>query len=259
MEGEVVNTEPTDGELAKPEPTIVINNQTVPLSKAEETLKQMEHNLKSGYDKKHQERTEQMKQALADDIKFYASHDQSEWGSYQTKVGAHIDLNSALAGVQPPAYTPEPTRYSMPEPDVFKENETIRNITNKVSTIEQRLAADEAARNEAAKNVVIESLRDAQNKFPYANVKSVSERLSNYFHANGVHPTPDVVRQFMKEENDFVMAKVNAVTSSGKPSVGDGITPPVTGAPPEKGRDKIPRLDDDKGMIDRIAKRLSTQ
>ena len=264
MESEVTTTEPTGGETTKPtEQMITINNREVPLSQAEQTLKQMEHDLKSGYDKRHQEKmteataqVKQMQDALAEDAIYYATHNMDDWRGYMPKTGAHIDLDSVMANVTPKTYEPEP-RTQMSEPNAFAENETIREVTNKVSALEQRLAREEAARNDTAKNIVVESLRESQAKFPYANVNSVGERLSHYYSVNGSYPTPDIVRKYMKEEHDFVKAQIDKATSSGKAVQGEGITPKVTGAVPEKDKPKLPRLDDAAGMTSFITKNYS--
>lgn len=224
---------------------IVLNGQEVEVPDIPDVvdkIKQMEHNLKSGYDKKLQAERDQLKGFLDYDTNWYSTHDTSEWGRYVPKLAA-----GEQGGYVDSSVTPEPTPKGTKMENAFDPD-----VQTKVNKLEAEIALLKEQRQreiELAKAAVNRTLTASKDEFKYADVDTVIAGLEAHFLKTGNHATPEEVRDIMRASHNHVakfVTKQTTTPATGVVAQPKSATPTASATPPTTtpGEKKTVPIDD---------------
>jgi hypothetical protein len=257
-----INTEDVVDDSKSAEPTIVINNQEVPISKAEQTLKEMEHNLKSGYDKnyqkqladvqaKAQEDVEKMQTALQEDIAFYRTHpNPEEWDAYEPKVyggrgfTGNPSANKSTVSTNNNANNP-----------VFNEAAKIPVLEQQLKELRDQLSGITTNAQESERIAAINTLNTMKKKYRYADPEMIKHSMERDFIQTGKHPTAAAIEDYFKKSDAHVRRYMNAGTSTTSSSAGTPSLPKVRDNNPAPSKNKVYPLDSED-LITIVAEKL---
>lgn len=259
-----------DGQTSKPaEPTVVINNRAVPVTEAPGVLRQMEHDLKSGYDRKLESERQAIKAALNADKQFYATTDPAAWEFYEPTVdggrgwvGQGEPVKAGQQSAAPTQSTQTKQERTMPTTQetptgtqatpAFNEGE-LAAIRTKQAELDKRLYEQDVAQSIRTRDALA-------TKYPDADISAVTAQMKAWDLEHGGQACPaDVVDQFMNQSHAFVSKRIEAVKAAlggqtGQPGAPKSATPPVAGGtPPTGGKAVTPKLSNPDAFADYIA------
>lgn len=242
-----------DASVAQPSETMVtINNRAVPISQAESVIGEMEHNLKSGYDRKLADERAALVAALDEDTTFYRDHaDRPDlWESYEPKVGGGRGFtgDAAQLTVAPTKPTQGLQSVQPAQQAAFGDQTKMAKLERDLATVRETLNSVVGYNNEVAKNAVIKTVGICQSKYPAADTEGVKAQLQVYYNRNNQrHATPEIVEDFMRQSNERMSKKFNIATPSNPtPNEPSSATPIVkSGVLPTTPSPKIPNMFND--------------
>lgn len=251
-----LNTEVTDDDVSggTDAQMVEVDGKKVPLADAANVLHQMEHDIRSNLDRKLAQERQATQIALAEDIEFYSTHDQSEWAQYEPKVNGgrgYVGTGTPKLATQP---AQQPAKEA-PKETPAKANPFVESPEAKeLRAIKERLDKRELNEAQAVFN-------EAKAKYPYADAESVDAVLKSFYITNGRHPDAATIRAEFKRSSDFVRSKLpkEAQTSTATPPAGTGgttATPKAGGASPKPAATKAPSILDGDAFGSYIRGRL---
>ena len=240
----------------EPEPTIIINNREVKISDAPEALKQMEHDIKSGFDKKLADERDAINDKLEYDINWYSTHDKKFWGNYNPTVdggnGYRGDAGMLTEITPNGGYdTVEPA--SQIKPNAFQSDPKMKALENKLSKLESIIANLQETNYRKGINEVITIRKGLEKKYPNADIISVNALLDSYFDVNKVHPSAAVIEKIMKERSQFVLDCHNRMTLVKPVEPQKTTTTPAGGGIPQAPKKPMHELGSDAMLKDIVA------
>lgn len=252
----------TTGGMPTEEPTIVVNDRTVKLSEAPQVLKEMEHSIKSGYDKKLAEERANTKALLDADIAWYASHpNPNYWAMYDPKVGGGSGFTGSEADLE------EAAKYPIPDEEQQMSNNTPQNSAQgafgkspEIAALEAKIAALEQQTNSVTQvtyqsevNRVAQERDNLMSKYGNADEQLVNLKLEKIWRETGAHPTRAVIEKIVKESHESTSKKIAAASvgteTKGRPSGTSSATPTVGGTPAAPDKPKPLSLERDKDTL----------
>jgi len=238
-------------EASKPElETITINNRQVTVPKdVANVVKEMEHDLKSGYDKiLDKERAELTKKenairdSLNEDLSWYSAHPKEAWGKYDSKVlgghgftGSEEDLKA----------TPQQATVSAPQNNTsFSDSTKVSTLEREIEELKKKMTTSEEVNFKRGEGDVVEARDTLLRKYPNADIDSVNDGLRNYFLTKGEHPNKIEVEKIIRKRHDTVSQIIQKSKEPPKAPI-----PPVRESTPIKKLEKVPRIDDIDGVV----------
>lgn len=207
MEDNMDNTGAVNSDNQPSVQTIRINNREVAITDAPEVLAQMEHDLKSGYNRKLEDERARTASNLRADTQWYSTHDPAEWGSYEPLVdGGRGWVGSGepkLAGQGPASQTSQSAQPVQNKPDPFAENQLL-----------QLRVAQQQTQAELTKIQVeraLSTLDGIAPKYPDADLKAVKLRMQVHHEQNGKPASAGDIETFLRESHEHTNKRVNAV------------------------------------------------
>lgn len=251
------------------EPTVVINNREVPVSMAPEVLKQMEHDLKSGYDRKLADERRATSDRLNADKQFYATHPPEAWEQYEPTVDGG---RGWIGQGDPPAVqvdvSPTQSKQSTKEKTMPDNTSTQQAPAFDKSELDKLREEQANIRREMYEARVAQSINTRNalaQKYPDADLSAVTAHMKSWDLEHGLQACPDdVVEQFMKQSHDYVAGKVatlseakaNAIISA-RTTETTSATPTLSGgSAPLGGKSMTPSLSDPDAFADYIAGKM---
>jgi len=234
--------------------TITLDNREVTVPKdAVEVLKQKEHDIQSGYDKKLaeerariREEAEKNAQALEEDLQWYRTHaDRPElWDYYEAKVmggdgEAHIPEN-----IVPDHLAKDtPKNANTVSNTAFGANSKVASLEKELKTIRENIARMQEKENEKSMQDVIIAKESLKSKYPQAfdtpaKQAMVNRLLEQRYYKLGRHPTKVEV-----EEEIQMFAKT--ISNASAKDTGKTSLPHATGSPPSLKPEKAIPLRED--------------
>ncbi len=243
----------TDGVVnndSKPElETVTINNRTVTVPKdVAVVMKDMEHDLKSGYDKILSKEREELTRkemtihgSLQEDLSWYSQHPKEAWNKYDSKVlggkgylGTEEDLRA----------TKKQETVAPQNNTSFSDSTKVNKLEREIEELKQKMTAKEEGDFKRGEVDVVESRDTFLRKYPNADVDSVNDALRNYFLTKGEHPNKKQVEDIVKKRHDTVSKLIETKKEPPKTTI-----PPVRESSPFKKLDKPVRIDDIDGIV----------
>jgi hypothetical protein len=240
--------------------TIRINNEDVPIADAPAKLAEMEHSIKSGYNRKLEEERATSAANLRADTQWYAQHDTADWDSYEPLVGGGRGWTGTgqprAAGQPASAQQAQSAQPTAPKSDPFSENAL------------SELRAQQARDHRELEVIKVEKALAAMDKmavkYPDADTNAVKVRMQVYHQEHGYPAPADEIETFLRMSHEHTSKKVAAVKkgletasagqtanpTSALPSAGGGGT---ASTPPAKAPSLINNLDE---LIRRTAAKL---
>jgi len=239
----VPNTEPS-------EPMVTVNNKTVPISQAEQVIKEMESSIKSGFDRKLADERTTLANALEEDTSFYRDHaDRPDlWNSYEPKVGGGRGFvgdeklltqpTASKTDLNPMQHT---TSAQPQQTQAFSDQTKLAKLERELTSVKDKLNAVVGYNDEASRKAVVKTLDITAAKYPASDIEGVKAQLQVYYNANGQHhAAPEVVEEMVKSSHERMSKKFNLDTGTAKPW---SATPtPKGGQPPTTPNPKIPNM-----------------
>ena len=227
--------------------TITLNNRTITVPKAAVgILKDAESNLMSGYQAILAKEREKIDNDLAEDTKWYSTHPQPSWVSYDPKVhggkGFTGDVSQLTTKRSEPVTTPE----TNDKPTVsFGEDMRVRQLERELGETKKAIEELQMSDIKRGAEQVKKDRDDLMRKYPYADPESVTHSLRNFWTDNQRHPQLNEIESIVKRNNDFVAVKVANAKQEMIPK--QTATPSVSGTSPLSVKAKLPKLDDFEG------------
>lgn len=249
-----LNTEVADDDVSggTDAQMVEVDGKQVPLTEAPNVLKQMEHDIRSNLDRKLAQERQATQSALAEDVEFYSTHDQTEWAMYEPKVnGGRGYIGNG---------TPKPATQPVQQP-VAEAKQPVRENPFTESREAKELREIKERLNQRELNEAQAVFNEAKAKYPYADAESVDAVLKSFYITNGRHPDAATIRAEFKRSSDFVRSKLpkEAQTSTATPPAGTGgttATPKAGGASPKPAATKAPSILDGDAFGSYIRGRL---
>jgi len=226
------------------EPMVTVNNKTVPISQAEQVIKEMESSIKSGFEKKLTEERASLANALEEDTSFYRDHaDRPDlWEHYEPKVGGgrgFVGDEKLLS--ESPSQTKPNQNQAQSQQQAFGDQTKLSKIERELTSVKEKLNAVVGYNDEAARKAVVKTLDICNTKYPAADIDGVKAQLQVYYNANGQHhAAPEVVEEMVKNSHERMSKKFNLDTGTTTP---ESATPsPKGGKAPAPPNPKIPNM-----------------
>jgi hypothetical protein len=240
--------------------TIRINNEDVPIADAPAKLAEMEHSIKSGYNRKLEEERATSAANLRADTQWYAQHDPADWDMYEPLVGGGRGWTGngqpRVAGQPTASPQAQSTQSAAVKADPFSENA--------LSELRAQQARDHRELEVIKVEKALAAMEKMVVKYPDADTSAVKVRMQAYHQEHGHPASTEEIENFLRMSHDHTSKKVAAVkkgietASAGKTAEPTSALPSAGGggaasAPPAKVPSLINNLDE---LIRRTAAKL---
>ncbi len=198
---------------------------------AQAEIQAMEHSIKSAHDRILAEERQKRAQAEEEDIEWYSTHDKSLWRQYEAKLkGGRGFVGNVISH----DHDGEPPKREIDNHPAFDDANAFKKMEDRMRILEIELQTFKQSDDERARIAAVNARESAKNKYPYADLKSVTSEMEKYFLVNNSHPTPEMVLQFMDTINKrgLDLIKTKGIAPSDKPNppvVVGGGTPGMEG------------------------------
>lgn len=231
--------------------TITLDGQEVSVpATAAEILKQKEHSIQSGYDKKLAEERATM-QAESGKTGELLQEDLAELNRiiainpdaiqyYEPKVSGgrgYVGSQDLLQGK-----SDNPAKTTPANPDVFNNNADMLKMKKDMAALEGRLNS----LNETGDNTVDSAsttFRQMLTKYPYCDNAALSAKLDLFHIQNGRHPSDKFIEVEAKKLHDFVTGKLSKAAPKDNVVGSTTATPTTGGSNPSPSPKKVPNLE----------------
>jgi len=242
-----------EGSANPDEVMVTINNRQVPVSKAEEVLRQMEHDLKSGYDRTLAQERERLQAditterdrvatLLDQDKTWYDSHPQSQWRYYEPLVNGG-------KGELPMENIPV-TKTDSPDMSAMKQE--MDNLRSTMASLTEKTVLMDTENALKTRNVLL-----AKAEYGYADADAVTAKMLAHHQKTGSPATEPEIEQFIKQSHDHTakaLERHKAISTPKGDEPAGAVLPGVGGKPPSQSltppEGKKINLKDLSGLID---------
>ena len=241
------------------EPTITINDRAVKLSEAPQVLKDMEHSIKSGYDKKLADERASTASLLKEDIAWYSAHPNPDyWNRYMPKIDGGSGFTGTAAELAEASKEPS-GEYTQPETPraardtAFGKDPAIAALEAKLARLEEQTTSNSQVTYQSEVNRVAQARDALITKFPNADIELVNLKLQSVLNGSGSHPVNAVIEKIVKESHDATNRRIAAATrgteGTGPPTQSRSATPAAGGTPANPAPQKALSLDNDRETL----------
>ncbi len=245
---EDLTDDPIEGSNTIAEPdmeTITLDGETVTVPKEyAEKLKQIETNMKSGLNRKHEAKQKDLAVRLRADKEWLNLHgDRPElWALYEPTVDGGRGFIGSTDMLN------EPSGKTELKQTTAEQNSEVAELKQKVADLEARVSIVQTTTEKTSISQAARARDASLAKHQYASREILSKEMEHYYFIKGEHPSPEIIEEFAKTEHDRI-AKIKGTTTV-IPAIVDTTTLPKPSNVPATGvKPKLPRIDDTQGVV----------
>jgi len=245
-------TDNTDNQPANKMVTIRLNNRDVAVPQsAADILRQTEHDLKSGYDKKLRDERAQIDSEWESKVKLFEQDKawlNEAYAKYPEAAKYYeplVDGGRGYVGA-PSLLTGGATKVTNMPTQPINTGATAFNVTDpKLKEIDNTLKSlKDDLYNEGLERAN-RAFALAMAKYPYADKDAMGEKFENYFFKNKKHPTDTFIEAAVKASHEHVTNKVGVAKKVDPATLKrETVLPDVTGKPSSPTQKPAQSLDD---------------
>ena len=227
--------------------TVTLDGEIVEVPRGyAEKFHQIETNMKSGLNRKHEAKQKDLATKLKTDKDWLNLHATRPdlWEYYEPTIDGgrgFIGSNDMLE---------ESSKTTTANQQSTVSNAEVAELKQKLADLEKRVSGVQTDTDENLRGQAGRARDTILGRYNYVDKENLTIKMEHYYMTHGKHPSAEIIEEFAKVENTRIAGVIDK-KSKAAPVVGaaDTTTLPIaSNTPPGGTKPKLPRLDDIRGI-----------